>query len=163
MTTGVQGAPGCPYGCPNDSYDACDTNGSREQCDSSCCPAFLTPDSVIAPSGALRSATTLGISPAPWRTGAHGGGLAIVDANGVRIASVRYSDSVISMKVTFEQQQANLRLMRTAPDLLVALEACAAALADWVEIAEDRDRRDGDDEALELAARAIEAARGDTK
>lgn len=86
-----------------------------------------------------------------------------MDANGVRIASVRYSDSVISMKVTFEQQQANLRLMRTAPDLLVALEACAAALADWVEIAEDRDRRDGDDEALELAARAIEAARGDTK
>lgn len=31
---------GCPHGCPNDSFDACDRNGSRLECNSSCCPDF---------------------------------------------------------------------------------------------------------------------------
>lgn len=60
-------------------------------------------------------------SPAPWRAAEHGSGAAIVDANGYRIASLRYQGNSVSMKVSADQCWANHRLMIAAPDLLHAL------------------------------------------
>lgn len=40
MGEDVERARPCPHGCPNDSFDACDRNGSRLECNSECCPAY---------------------------------------------------------------------------------------------------------------------------
>lgn len=67
-------------------------------------------------------------SPAPWSLGPWGhNGSGIDDANGVRIAGLRYAGGSVSMKVQFETWAANWRLMIAAPELLAALDNLVGA------------------------------------
>jgi len=56
--------------------------------------------------------------------------------------------------------RAKLRLLMAAPDLYKALKANLACLESWVEIADERDLRDYDQEAIGAAYRAIWKAGG---
>lgn len=189
MTTGIQGVAGCPWGCPNDSYDACDRNGSRSQCNATCCPAHLGPDEIIAPSGRLRSqwemdggarniralggdpnfnsvelptanAVPVGHSPGPWRVADHGSGLGVRDALGRRVASLRYKGSSVSAGVPVGENIGNARLIAAAPDLLRALELVTARLELWTVGVETSESAWEDLAAIAQASGAIERAHG---
>lgn len=145
MTTGVQGALGCPWGCPNDDYSACDRNGSRESCNSTCCPAF-----VVRP-GAEVNAVPVGHSPGPWRVADHGSGLGVRDALGRRVASLRYAGSSVSAEVPVGENIGNAWLIAAAPDLLAACRELFDAFDPYARGASETD--------LLMAARARDALR----
>lgn len=95
-------------------------------------------------------------SPAPWSLGAWGhNGSGIDDANGHRIAGLRWAGGSVSMRVTFEEWLANGRLMVAAPDLLAALELVADRLELWTAGAEAGPGLAADRWAVERARAAI--------
>ena len=61
------------------------------------------------------------------------------------------------------KREGNTPLSQAAPALLQALKATRAALAGWIEIAEEHDQRDGDHLALAEADQAIQKAEGGNK
>ena len=56
-------------------------------------------------------------TPAPWEYTISDG----IHADGKRIASLSYKGKPISQKVTYEEQQANARLIAAAPEMFEAL------------------------------------------
>lgn len=61
---------------------------------------------------------------------------------------------------TQEEVQANARLVAAAPDLLEACELLFHSLGNWVEIADEQDRREYDREAMRKGEAAIARANG---
>ena len=59
-----------------------------------------------------------------------------------------------------EDMASDARLIVAAPALLAACKALHNCLSDWMEIADEEDRRDGDMEAIKLSVAAIAKAEG---
>lgn len=65
-------------------------------------------------------------TPAPWALAERSDALAIVDAKGNRLACLSYGRGSVSMKIESDANNANARLIISAPELLAALIALLA-------------------------------------
>ena len=63
-------------------------------------------------------------------------------------------------QIADEQEQATVRLMVAAPELLDTLEETLKCLENWMEIAGDEDQRDYDQEAVAKARALIKKIKG---
>ncbi len=91
-------------------------------------------------------------TPGPWKVHVHEDMIDVIGDSIIIHSAMELSENLENIS--------NAYLIAAAPDLLVALEETLGCLIDWVEIAEEHDKRDHNYEAIEKAKAALAKAKG---